>query len=317
MQVFSVDKNNIDDFGFLFNDDAVMGIKAEVNDGFVIKKDDRHVGGLYGEFTAPNEFTIISIYVLPEFRRQGVGSFMLQTLYDVIDAASVSVTAHFVAIGEDGKAMAEFFESSEYDDFLDAENTIYYTKIEKLKDIKLKASSKKIRYVPFAEIPAYSIKELVKAAKGYVPVPEGGVEAPSVLKELSFGMYDGEKLCGYAICEAVNDDNVMLSCLYVKKGVTPIALTGLLGTLASTVQEWYPNNSGLIIPCINDDSRRLVETLFAEEDIEEVSANYTKRITKPTNLMDVPLSEFLADERLYLYGESEEGAYLTEGEPMV
>lgn len=317
MRVYSVDKSNINDFDFLFNDDATRRIKADESSGFVIWNGSAHVGGLYGVFTSPGEFSILSFYVLPEARRQGVGTYMLESLYEILGNIDVSVTINFTAVGEDGKALAEFFEKQGYDDYLDANNSVFYTTIAKLKEIKLKVNSKKIKYVTFRDTPMFALKEFLNASKGFTPIPEGGVDGPSVLKELSFTMYDGGSICGFAICEGLNDDNIMLSSIYVKKRVAPIALTGLLGTLVSSVQKHYPEHSGLVIPCINEDSRRLVETLFAEEDIEEVSANYTKRLTSQTDYSGVPLTDFLEDERGYLYGESEEGDYLTEVEPFI
>ena len=91
------------------------------------------------------------------------------------------------------------------------------------------------------------IEALVNSEKGFVPVPQEGMRSPSIIKDASFGISDGERLSGFAICE-------------------------------------------------------------------EVSATYFKTIQKQKepDLSAQSLSAFLEGEKHYLYGDDEEGAYLTE-----
>lgn len=53
-----------------------------------------------------------------------------------------------------------------------------------------------------------------------------------------------------------------------------------MGRLKKAILEKYDNDMGILIPYINDASRLIVEYLFEEDDIEEVSATCFKTIQK-------------------------------------
>lgn len=86
------------------------------------------------------------------------------------------------------------------------------------------------------------IEALVNSEKGFVPVPQEGMRSPSIIKDASFGISDGERLSGFAICEEVDAHNIMLSSLYIRKGITSIAFAGLLGRLKKAILEKYDND---------------------------------------------------------------------------
>ncbi len=86
LKPYALNRSNIADFGFLVSPEAVEAIQyGDGTTGFVAKADMRFAGALCGKFVKPTEYRISSIFVSESNRRKGIGRFLLDTLYGVID----------------------------------------------------------------------------------------------------------------------------------------------------------------------------------------------------------------------------------------
>lgn len=315
MEVYAIDEENIDDFGFLFNDDAIRSIKSGIGVAFVVEKDERYVGGLCGKFVSPGDYRILSIYVLPEYRRQGVGSFMMETLSNVLPDKDMVLSIKFVAIGEDRNTLNAFFEETGFESLGGIRNVVCYSTVSKLANVKLKAGKKDSRYMLFRDMPSRYFKEFNASISGFAPLPEGGFDAPSIVKDVSIGFVDENRLLGVAICEQKDEGNIIFSSLCIREEATMVVLSGLLARLKSEVQKKYDGDTGIFIPCMGEDTWKLVDAFFNEDDVEIASAYYMKAIgshTKQNDLIkNMPLSEFFAQSQEELYADDPEVVYLT------
>lgn len=320
MEIYSLDKDNVESFDFLIMQDAVDGIKADDGTlGFVVKdeEEDRHVGGLAGIFTSPTNFEISSIYVVEDARRKGVASKMIDTLYEVIDGIDANISINYAQMNDDQEALGAFLEAKGFEEYNDQDSNIYSLTLDQIENVKLNATSKKVKYISFDEIPSYMFKECMeRGKKGFKPIPIGGLESDSIDKRISTGIVDDDKLVGFAVIEKVDDENLMLSSIYVDSKLSMVALTGLLGKAKDKALESYDKNTRLLIPAVTEESRKLISTLFTEDDVDEISYRYMIKAPELGihKYDEMGLNDFITKEVSYIYAgyNKEEGAYLDE-----
>lgn len=278
MEIYSLDTDNVESFDFLIMQDAVDSIKADDGTiGFVVKdeEEDRHVGGLAGTFTSPTNFEISSIYVAEDARRKGVGTKMIDTLYEIIDGLNATVSINYAKMNDDQEALGAFLEALGFDEYNVEDGNIFSLTLGQIEGVKLNATSKKVKYVSFDDIPSYMIKEWEdKAKKGFKPVPVGGLGSDSIDRKISTGIIDNDKLVGFAVIEKIDDSNLMLSSIYIDSKLSMVALTGLLGKAKEKALDKYDESTRLLIPVVTEESKKLISTLFTEEDVKEISYRY-------------------------------------------
>ena len=105
MNVYALDSSNIDSFEHLADPISAEAVRSGAAHGFCVKTDDCHAGALIGRFTDTGEYEILSLYVLPEYRRQGVGELLLDTLAEMIGEYDANVSITFIARSEEDKEL--------------------------------------------------------------------------------------------------------------------------------------------------------------------------------------------------------------------
>ena len=315
MNVHALDNTNIDSFRHLADPVSVEAIKQGTAHGFCVETDDCHVGALIGRFTDPGEYEILSIYVLPEYRKQGVGEFMLDTLAEVIGDLDANVSITFVCRFEDDKDLVTFLEEQEFEEYQSDESHMFAVTIGELLETKLNKSNLNVDYPTFADLSKKQLECLSKT-KGnkFVPKPAGGFASKLIETEVSTAVLKGDDPVAYATVERVDDSTVMLSNLYVNDEENTTLLR-LLRCVMRRLKENYSPDTVILIPTVNDDSQEILTSMF-NEDADFTDVLYTYRKFFPAGGMgqykNMSISEFLLDQREELYGDDEAGAYLTD-----
>lgn len=319
MEIFLLDKENVKDFSFLLTPEAVQAISSESRaQGFVVKEENRHVGALAGHFTGLYSYELLSVYVLPEYRRRGVGRLLLTTLDDALKGTGANIHIGFTKLNDDLKGLDAFFDAAGYDEIYDEESTVYALSLSTVGGLKMPAPSKSAECQAFSDIPSYIFKNFTtQKPGGFVPIPAGGFFDQGVDRELSMGIIKDYKLAGYAVVKTIGEDAIMLTSVYMGRACTKDALGRLLGSVWDRAKKRYGADVKLLIPTVNEKAKSFIENKFEEDNLEQVYVQYEHLTpTASPNYANMPLSDFLATEREYVYGDEEEGAYVTQVEGM-
>lgn len=316
MELYSIDKDNVNDFQFLLTPEAVQGLRTE--DGtasLAVKHGQCHIGAIAGKYIDAEEYAITSLFVLPAYRRHGAAAMLLHAMEEAIEDKNAVFSFRFTTESEETRQLSSFLEAKGFEEYQVPGSSIIRMTLEKMADSKLAEFSKKPNCTPFSRIPSNVLKSFDPGKKkGFVPLPAGGLRNERVDGDCSMGIVKDNQLEGFGVVERLSDGTLLLSSLYIDKKQPYPMFTGLIGSIYAAAVSKYDKDTVVLMPTVNDASAKFVDTLFHEGDIEEIFTCYRRNISagKKTEDSEQSLSEFLASEQMYVYGDAEEGKYLTE-----
>ncbi len=306
--LYAIDGADAADFSFLLTPEAVQALQEERQTGALVLKyssasNAKHIGAIAGRLTGDGEFEILSLYVLPEFRRKGAATRLLSNLEssfrDMAEEAQdeqgislpdfVPEMIRFVRLTPEEEALAAFLDASGFSSFDIPETALFSLPLSMAKTGKLgQLLAKKKKGNPdikaFSEIPSYVLKSFSERnIRGFVPLPDGGLVGKQVDKDLSFALIKEEQILGFAIVEHLKRSKekpdyktLVLSCAYLDKKAPPAALVGLLSRcLAAGCKRFALREETvrILIPAVTEGSRKLVELLLDLETAGDSGAD--------------------------------------------
>ena len=181
--------------------------------------DDIAVGALAGA-TDGGVFDIASIYVMPEYRRRGIGSALvewLKELLDFEDEGRICIRAEYTMIEEDNKTLYPFFLALDFTE----DNTdlpMYYCGLLgdiSSDDISLSRVRKDSKIISFAEAGKMLLKTAsAEAVSGGFPLPEGGLVSEKLDMDSSFCVKEEERIRAYIAVEPIEEGLIRVSALW-------------------------------------------------------------------------------------------------------
>ena len=309
MEVYALDATNIDSFDFLVEPAALLAVKKGEAYGFCVKTDNAHVGALVGRFTDEHEYEIMSLFVLPEYRKQGVGEKLLETLSSVLGDEDADVSISFACLSDDEQELMQFLERNGFEEYRNPDSHIFAVTIEQIAKSELLSEKKSANYPCFNDLSEKQIEALNEfTGDGFMPKPVGGFASDRVEKDVSVAIFKGSKPVAYAVIERENDDLLVLSSLYVDEKQRSTALIRLLGCCFVRLDDKYTEDTVLLLPAVNADSENLFDKFFeGESGIEDVFYTYRKTFSgvDAVDYTSGSFSEFL-DEQMDLLGVTED-----------
>ncbi len=239
---------------------------------FVAVKDSEAMGAVAGAIDG-HIFEIWSIYVDPQYRRQGAGTVLINALEELLESVTEDKTAvagmpirvRYTSLTEDNRALRPFFLKLGFvEDPIP--HPMYYVGF--LDDIKSrdKISSRSLTrvsgIVPFSqtEDKLLRLASNVSAQQGY-PMPEGGLLSGSVNRELSFCIVREGKIGAYVTLEEIDEDLVEVSALW--SGLeNPVELLSMLIILIDALRKKYSPETKVAMLATNGRADKLVDYLF-------------------------------------------------------
>ena len=318
MKIYALDKTNIDDFNFLVEYSAAEAIKKDEAYGFCVKEKNAHVGALVGRFVDEKEFEIMSLYVVPEMRRKGVGEKLLDTLIEVFDGQEANISVTFACVSDNEIALCAFLEKMDFEEYRSLDSHLFSITVGMLANSKLTGAKTKADYISFKDLTKKQTSALEKVkSKGYVPRPTGGFTSEAIEGDMSIAYFEGNKPVAYVVVERANDDLLMLSSLYVDDPDNPSTLLKLLKSLAHRLIDKYTDDTVILLPTVTENSERIVASLFGENpEINDIFYTFRKYLPgkDEANYDDMSLTDFfvLNHDEYYDSSEEDEGAYLVE-----
>ena len=323
MKIYALDKTNIDDFNFLVEYSAAEALKRDEAYGFCIKERNAHVGALVGRFIDEKEFEIMSLYVVPEYRRKGVGEKLLETLNEVLDGKDANLCISFACTSDSDKELCAFLEKMDFDEYKSLDSHMFAVTIGMLAESKLAGTKPGSDFISFKDLNKKQITALEKVkSKGYVPRPSGGFSSAAIENDMSIAYFVDGKPMAYVVVERENDDLLMLSSLYVHDPDQPTTLLKILRSLVYRLTDKYTDDTVLVIPTVTESSERLVTSLFGENpDVDDILYTYRKYVPgSGIDYTNMSHDEFFDNVHEEYFGpedeETAEGDYLYDSVPL-
>ena len=113
-EISLITKRKIDDVEDMLAPEVVSAIKRDLPaTALAVVKDGNVIGALGGEI---DEYTffIVSIYVLPEMRRQGAGTALIKKLSELCSSEELMVRAEYTPVDSDGDTIAPFLRAMDF-----------------------------------------------------------------------------------------------------------------------------------------------------------------------------------------------------------
>lgn len=302
LKPYGLNADNAGDFNFLVSNDAIEGMKnGDGTTGFVVKNDMYFVGALCGRFESPKEYRITSIFVSPDMRRRGVGTFMMETLYDILPEKYVNILIDVQKNTTDGSDLCAFMDKMGFTEVYSKDNALYVTSFQALEMLKLPPSNKAdVRL--FSMIPQHVFYNFMPEEGEYAPLPEGGFFDDEINRDLSIGILNEGELVAYAIVKEYDRRSLALICLYVKESESNTLLMTLVSVLKNEALKKYDLDTELFIPTANERMAEFVEKIIPKKELSQGSILFKKELhnAKEPDLMDMSLSDFLEEEEVEL-----------------
>ncbi len=285
MEIYALDSTNVEDFAPLLTAQAVEGILSGTGtQGFVVKEEGIHVGALAGGFTDEDIYEISSMFVLPEYRKKGVGEKMLETLYGALDGLHAEIRVSFASVDSNFKELETFLENQGFEEYRVRDEQTYSVTLGALEKTRLKESKMKVVYPSFADVSEEVFtafeRKVRETGSSFIPIPLGGFLSNDIDAEASTAVVKDGKLTAYAVVENLPENNLILSSLYVGEKEELSTLLRLLRCTLSRLLDLYDRDTVIFLPTATDASEKMITTLFEEDDpaLQDVMVSYRKSV---------------------------------------
>lgn len=208
------------------------------------------------------EYVIDWIFVEPDFRRQGIGSYLInQVLSAVMQSGSIMpVTARF-EFKEDGEALHTFFLSCQAMNTSYSHERYYVTPDEiKSSDALHRPVKAQHKVVPFFDQSVNEQKAILNMLSRQQAYTVLNYEKwkQECIPELCQCVFVNNNLVDLIFMRKLHDGNLDLSYLY---GKYPRGLIELLGSIVRKMEALFPEAS-LVFDAMSDESMQLAKHLF-------------------------------------------------------
>lgn len=263
MEIVRIGAKSFDAFKLLFTPEAIERLDPEHFAGDTIAfgavDDGIPVGAVAVRFNPP-EAEVISLYVIADHRKQGIGfSLVFRALQEAMLQPRISgLTIPYAEnTGED--VYTGFFESLDFD--IDDVGTNYSITISEALD---SPEFKKLKETDFDCVP---FTKLLSQEKNLLFAEDAGLydyaNAKKLREDLTFAVFDEDrkKVTG-CIAFIEEADSLVLAWLHVEGN--PILTVELILKALSVIKETESPDRLLYIPVVNDTSDKLAHHLFGD-----------------------------------------------------
>lgn len=219
------------------------------------------IGALAGAMDG-EVFEIVSLYVVPEKRRIGAATALVEKLIEVIDDEDVAIRAQYTMENEDNSTLMPFFKSMGFVNDRISYPTYY---IGYLDDIKIDyRNARRIdgKIVSFAEVSSMLLKSTSNdsLSHGY-PVPEGGLTDVKLERDLCFCVVKDGKIGAYVTVENLDDGLLEIPAIW--SGLqNPMETVSMVFRLVGELKERFDPETRVAMLATNIRADKLIDYIF-------------------------------------------------------
>ena len=267
MKIIPVYNKDIDTFAPLLPEEVTEAMKEGLPvTVFAAVENSIAVGTLAGVIDS-GVFELISIYVHPDHRGNGVGEALLDRLYEALKGEDIPVFTELTLQDEEDEILQSFLEDQGFEETGKKLPSWYFGRLKDLQtDFSLsEEASENVK--AFKEVPKNVLNEL--SSEG-VLVPEGSLTADSIDKELSCCVVFDGKVKAYLAVEIISEKLVKIPAIYSALP-DPRGLMAMISKTAEKLVKLFPPETEVAMLAANETSEKLIRKVFRKVE------NRTKR----------------------------------------
>lgn len=269
-------------FSSLLLPDAVRALeRGEPLTALGICRDGVACGALAG-FAGEGCFHIVSLYVAPDFRRQGGGRTLVKETEAFLRAHSglTAMDIRYAATEPEHQDLAPFLSAMGFDQEEREEALYAFTLAQAAASPLLSVSGKPSPDVlPFSQIPDAALRAAQKEALLQdVPLPELPLTSPELDRELSRALVKDQRVQAFVVFDRSCGGLLTLSCAWSGQA-GPNALMLLLKSVFRRASELYPPETRMVLQAVTSAAGDLTQAILPET--APVSFSYYRTFSQP------------------------------------
>lgn len=219
--------------------------------------------------------SIRSLYVAPQFRRQGAASLMLDQLLLIAEDIAEEIEVNFNCMGEEQEAL-ELFLSSRCFLERDRYGALYLTQLGKLTDVAaLKREAGNTSQSLASLGPVEKNKAQLQLAEAGAPFGEDLFTGKNVEQEVSRIHIKEGRPDGFFVCEYREGAGLIVTGAWNGSG-KPVLFLTLVQSAFQAAREKYPPETNLVVQAVNPTTEKLITELLPE--VTQISRCYVRFI---------------------------------------
>ena len=223
-------------------------------------------------------FLVSSLYVSPDHRRRGGGRLLVDTLSQLAVPYAGGMEFRFTSTREEHETLPPFLAAMGFLEERDDGENIFLTTLGAAADTPFFSGAGKSFGTPLSELNPGVLSLLEKAALiSDAPMPEGGVTAAGVDREVSVASFEGSEPKAFVLLDHSFPGALTLAAVW-SASPNPAVLPALLLSAMARALEKYPPETPLAAQAIGSSSAKLVRTLMAGS--KPISHTYIRLLHK-------------------------------------
>ncbi len=223
-------------------------------------------------------FLVSSLYVSPDHRRRGGGRLLVETLSQLAAPYAGAMGLRYTSTREEHETLPPFLTAMGFREEPDNGENIFLTTLGTVADTPFFSGAGKKFGTPLSELSAGALSLLEKAALvSDAPLPEGGVTAAGVDRDVSVAAFEGSEPKSFVLLDHSFPGALTLSAAW-SGTKDPTVLPALLRSAMARALEKYPPETPLVTQAIGSSSAKLVRTLLVGS--KPISHTYIRLLHK-------------------------------------
>lgn len=260
-------------------------VAAAMDDGVPLTilgmKEDGLACGVLAGYAEDGLFSIVSLYVCPDYRRRGGGRQLLGMLEAVLshmlftgeERLLYGIRIRFTATREEHEDLSRFLEAMGFQSQTENEQNIYYTTLSQVSSA-LSGKPAGDGTQSFASLPDGVLSIAGKeAAAADAPLPQQPLSSPELERDISTALVSAGRVQAFAAFDFSCGGHLTLASLW-SGAAGPTAPALLLRAALGRALEKYPPETILAVQTTNEASARLVQVLLP--DARPISRTYIR-----------------------------------------
>ena len=263
IKVVSITKDKAEHFASIIPDNIITLLKkGKPVTAFAAITENQVIGALSGAVEG-GDFRIDSIYVVPGFRRKGVGTALMNSLKEILEDEDYLIIAEYTAVTDEDLILWPFFTSCFFEEDMDF--SPYYCK-SKLKDFRVRIKNSGILHEDIKALSRLSEDDIKRAWNSGLDVTMDFLTSKSLDRDASFVVLDRGIISSGCLVENIQEDMIRIHS--VEAGTVDVEK--LLKHLAYTevdLKEKYSEDTEIIFLVGNPDFEKFAEYIFKGYEI--------------------------------------------------
>lgn len=234
---------------------------------------DRIAVGALAAAMEDGDLAILSLYMAPEYRKQGGGSLLLDACIMIAEQEADAVTADFVVTSPEEEEMERLLVGRAFWEEVPA-GAIYETELRKLSENPVLQKKGNDSGVPLSKLgPVEKKKAEQMLAEKNVPWEYGMFTEKSLEQDISRILFRDQEPVGFFLCDYNAGGVLSVTGAWNGSGVAVKFISMLTGAVAEAAKK-YPPETKVTMQAVNGTTEKLILTLLP--GAERISRFYVR-----------------------------------------